>query len=495
MSPSATVPKSSPPHALRAWSLEDRLLLAQLAAAEEAGTGTEPATTRLELDRRAIREAGAKNRGERMAVWYGRRRERASPEERAAAMRMAAAGTAVGWGLFVLGLVLGISVAGLAFGALGALQVDRPAINAPAFLVIALGPQLVSLLVSLGILWRVGRTASSGGGPGPWLWNRLLARLGAAAGAGDSTRGGSDLPGLLRRVGMQLSQGLPLGYAIGILLGALFAMLLWTHGFVWGSTFFRDRPEVVHRVVEVVATPWSWFAGEGVGFPSRQTIEQSVETLGPEESGAGAGWPGFVLGCLAVYGVLPRLLLALATGLAARRAVRRPDFSQPLYARLDAALAGTSGPWRGPGERTAPPAASAGSAQPCPLLPAMPSPLVALIVPDELADGVSRVESIASLRQLRPGDCPDALLPPGGVLFVQEAFMPPTLEVLRRIEGWGARLGEDRQLFVALLGKPNSAGDRTSATEREIEVWTAMLAKTNPGPAGICLLPSGGGAG
>lgn len=111
--------------------------------------------------------------------------------------------------------------------------------------------------------------------------------------------------------------------------------------FGWGSAL-EVSPQVVHEIARLIAAPWGWLLGEGVGYPtleqvagSRISLKDPLATLNAADL---RSWRWFLVLAVITYGLLPRLLLLGASVLAQRRALAALPFThgrtQALYARL-----------------------------------------------------------------------------------------------------------------------------------------------------------------
>ncbi|MDO9600175.1 MAG: DUF2868 domain-containing protein [Azoarcus sp.] len=240
----------------------------------------------------------------------------------------------------VLALMLG---AGSAAAVLG--DGTRP-VNVVWALGGLLGVHFFSLLLWFASMLVSSRPARGGSALGA-LWLRLVALF-------DRSPAAVDLPlalgGLLAR-GRLATYGLGLvshllwllalsGAAAGLL--ALFAAR--RYGFAWETTILPADVFVSLTTFLGVVPGW-------LGFPVPHaalvldSVLDSGGGVGPNVGAAAAeaarrAWSGWLLGCLLVYGVLPRLLLALACALLWRLGTRRLrlDLGLPEYMRLRAAL-------------------------------------------------------------------------------------------------------------------------------------------------------------
>lgn len=101
-----------------------------------------------------------------------------------------------------------------------------------------------------------------------------------------------------------------IGFNLGALTSTMSKVALSDLAFGWQSTLSIGS-ETVHAIVRMVATPWSWWCGEGVGYPSidqitgsRMVLKEGIRQL---SSDALISWWPFLCFCLLVYGLLPRL--------------------------------------------------------------------------------------------------------------------------------------------------------------------------------------------
>lgn len=291
--------------------------------------------------------------------------------------------------------------------------------------------------------------------------------------------------------------------------GALGATLLRVLGtdvaFGWQSSILFSA-EMVHRVVKIVALPWSWLFPPGIAHPSLAQIEGShmilkdgIYHLATRDL---VSWWPFL--CLAVlcYGLVPRLLL-LALGVFFKdRALARLDFSHSLADRLvqrmETPLLDTLGePRPAPPEaaETAPPAPADALESPEP--GAAQRRLVALI-PEDLFDDCGReeLESLTSrvfgsriretLRVAAEDPAAPALLgrlaeaarENGGIdlLVLREAWQPPILEDLAFIRSLRQAVGERARIQLGLIGRPSPETIFTRVMETDWKVWQQKIA-------------------
>lgn len=168
---------------------------------------------------------------------------------------------------------------------------------------------------------------------------------------------------------LSITQRLGVAFNFGALGLCLYLIVFSDLAFAWNTTL-QLQPGVFHRVVQTLALPWSKIAPAAV--PSRELVEQTryfrIEgqyqatqplpdrrTANPEVVG---GWWSFLVLSLLFYGLFPRLLLLLVTGVRLQVLYRRlpldaADF-ESLYDRLTSPILETRSPTPEQRERSAP---------------------------------------------------------------------------------------------------------------------------------------------
>jgi hypothetical protein len=125
---------------------------------------------------------------------------------------------------------------------------------------------------------------------------------------------------------------------VGALMGLLVTLSARRYGFVWETTILSSG--VFVDLVRVVG----WLPAQaGFLLPDAATVEESGGVAAFDEP-ARLVWSSWLIGCVVVYGVIPRLLLWALSLLLWRqgRAVLRLDLGLPYYASLLGRLAPAS---------------------------------------------------------------------------------------------------------------------------------------------------------
>lgn len=224
----------------------------------------------------------------------------------------------------LLGLAALVTLAGLSLASAVVGSGERR-INVMAALVALLGAHLISLLVWLVAVAWPGQGA--GGSVLGRLWLAGTARLALGRGAATSALARAAVE-LLRRARLLpwlagLASHLIWSIAMVAALAALvFALSFRAYTLGWETTLLD--PADFGRLVQALAVPPAWlgFAVPDAGAPTDRAL---------------AHW---LLGCVVVYGLLPRLVLALLCVVAwrLRKSRMQPDYNLPYYHRLAARL-------------------------------------------------------------------------------------------------------------------------------------------------------------
>ncbi len=139
-------------------------------------------------------------------------------------------------------------------------------------------------------------------------------------------------------------------FGVAFNLGAILTTILleWFTdiAFGWGTSL-SAHPQTIYDLVRLIAAPWGWLFGEGVGYPTLEQIQGSRVYLeqwallghgfepNPEHLRA---WRWFLVLALFTYGLLPRLGLLGGSLIAQQLILRHLTFThgriQALYARM-----------------------------------------------------------------------------------------------------------------------------------------------------------------
>jgi hypothetical protein len=301
-------------------------------------------------------------------------------------------------------------------------------------------------------------------------------------------------------------------FNLGVILTTLALEWFTDLAFGWGSAL-EIGPEAVHGLARLIAMPWSWLFGEGVGYPSLDQVAGSRIVLKDWpyllDAADLRSWRWFLVLAVLTYGLLPRVLLLAASLIARRQVLARLPLThgraQALYARLvtprlktpatpsgrgaEMPIPGPSRPRlrpeSTPAPASAPPpaAASASDSKPAPIPDAKGKPIAAdaclalvHVDVDEILAGPDR-DRMAQLLMDRTGwrmadaapfgsgsaltdqviswvEARDWEAPPARIAVIMDGSQPPITEHLRFLRELRAAAGTRAQLLLALVGDP-----------------------------------------
>ncbi|UHD16179.1 DUF2868 domain-containing protein [Thiocapsa bogorovii] len=135
-------------------------------------------------------------------------------------------------------------------------------------------------------------------------------------------------------------------FNLGVILTTVLLEWFTDLAFGWGSTL-NVHPQTIFDMTRLIALPWSWLFGEGVGYPSLEQVAGSriilehwataTPTIKPDPAHL-RSWGSFLVLAVTTYGLLPRLMLWSGSVLAQRMILARLPFThsrtQALYARM-----------------------------------------------------------------------------------------------------------------------------------------------------------------
>ena len=415
------------------------------------------------------------------------------------------------WLLFAAALVSGW---GLVFSFLT--YSGRAPINVATFLALFVGSQLLFLVLLLFFL-AAGRLRTRP--PLPLTYSLiqrglffLLKKLGRRLVPLKGHRWLEQLSGNIYAYGNQYSllfmipifllvQLSAIGFNIGVEAGLIFKVMTTDLAFGWQTTL-QAGAEAVARLVELIALPWSWLLPAGIGYPDLAQIKGShiilKEGIRHLSSTALTSWWPFLCLSVAVYGLLPRLLLYLGGTVVANRLLKTFQFDsanhQQLLQRMQTPILTTS-------EQEKHPLPAAANRREEEKTPEPETRTTAgralLLVPEELRGEYpvdmlrAHIGSQTGYKEIEvlffdPYDeqaissgtplstvLADRLEP---VLILQEAWQPPINEFLHVLGRLRKPLANKTLMTVFLIGKPEPDAPLTPPRSQDRNVWMNKIA-------------------
>lgn len=243
--------------------------------------------------------------------------------------------------VFVLALFFGVMMGLVTTAGLLSHENSDP-INAAVFLAGTVGLQLAIIFLVL-----VANAAHAVGFDFTPLtsWMKVLVRLMAGAISRLNGEQRTELMLFLAKTGersdrlapfvsltiLQLTQVFAIAFNIGILGSMLLVYLpLFELRFGWQSTY-SFGPEAVFRIIQGVAAPWSWIS-DSLSLSLQQInatqFARGQSSVSLDALSARAWWP-FLLSTVAFYGLMPRVVAAVAINVLLRWRLRRVRFEYP----------------------------------------------------------------------------------------------------------------------------------------------------------------------
>jgi len=235
--------------------------------------------------------------------------------------------SSAGW-FAIFFILIAAVIAGTSM-ALTALGTGMQPVNIVWAVISLLGLNILSLI--LWCLTLISPTASGGRLVQLWPWlTRKLARgpnMGLAVQAWWSVWHQGHATRWLLSTGTHL---IWMALSIAATVTLLFTLSTRQYDFVWETTVLSS--EVFVRWIGYLSVIPQWF---GFAVPDHDIVRASHSISQQNAELSRRLWSGWLLGCIIIYGVLPRVLLALLSGLILKRYSHlEPDLSSPYYSAV-----------------------------------------------------------------------------------------------------------------------------------------------------------------
>ena len=379
--------------------------------------------------------------GELLYTWMSARRDPAAPS---LGDRFHASEQLLLWIGIVLSSLLGVGLTA------GLLRYSGEAlINVMAFLAVAVGMQLLALLVSAVALL----TSHFRPRAGEWLLR--LTRIDLL-----SRQLALSFP-LIRLRAFGLLQAWAVGLNLGILLTLLFKVVFFDLSFGWATTLDVTTNQI-QGLLSGLSLPWRGILPSAV--PGLEDVEQSRIVLASGVAATGAAsWWQFLFAAVLVYGLLPRLLLLTASMLLVRFALSRLKFETAACQSLLLRLRQHIGPGANRAESASTPVPVAGSTQTAPpgsYQLRLPTGWSAPVDKERLRSGFA-VDAIAEDAQSR-------------LLRLVEAWRPPLEQDLVELRDLLDSLPRDAVILLGMLGLGNGE-ELVAPDDQDLAIWSEFV--------------------
>lgn len=280
------------------------------------------------------------------------------------------------------------------------------------------------------------------------------------------------------------------GFNAGVLLATGVKGLTSDLAFGWATTLDVEAG----RMAEITAGLARVWGGAFAPSPEQVAASRIVlkEGLALVDARAAAAWWPFLMMCVLVYGLLPRLALAVWGEFRVQWRLRSVRLGDPVCERLVLRLTRAAVQFEGDGGVEAGRRAEGECGGDGVLRPAGP---VWVMLPEamagamaEVVEGVARLLGVPVASAGAVGEMP-VEVPAGGVVMVQELWTPPLEEDLHRLRELRAVLGAGVDVTVAGVGIPEEGRMLTAPAAADVQVWRQALARL--GDAHVQLAPWG----
>ena len=275
-------------------------------------------------------------------LWLDARREQQANAESNSGRAAVSPGEAFAGSRWMVALIFGVLSLLAGVGVITSiLHREQRYFNVVLFLAITLLPQL-ALLLALGIGWLLrGRKPEKAAGVFQVIVRKAVDALSEKA---LTRKVGDHAERSWRALRRRPYLGWPLAvttqtaavlFNVGLLIAFATSLLVMDLRFFWESTPAMEAANSLKMIVDALAMPWSWSLPDLV--PTGEEIEATrIVAVNDftERTDSAKVWVPFLILTLAVWGLLPRLLLRLAVGWLGKKSVQRYAFNERSHREL-----------------------------------------------------------------------------------------------------------------------------------------------------------------
>ena len=286
-------------------------------------------------------------------------------------------------------------------------------------------------------------------------------------------------------------------FNLGALTATLLSIVFSDRAFGWQTTLQIDA-ETLYQYIRLSSFPWSWFAGEGQGFPTLQEIDGSrialkdgIRSLNSEN--LVSWWPYLSLGII-FYGLAPRLAFNILGQFKGKRCLAKLSFSHTEANRIAERIRSATIQFDSDSPKTEHVSENPTDKSIAPYPDSTASgPILCLIVSDSvkpeteddlktaLTQTLSRSSELLTIEYLDDKSRIASELPitihDQSIALVFDSWMPPIEETKRLIKSVRNALQSETGLVIILLGMPSSSGEIQPPETSDLNIWKAFTRK------------------
>ena len=286
-------------------------------------------------------------------------------------------------------------------------------------------------------------------------------------------------------------------FNLGALTATLLSIVFSDRAFGWQTTLQIDA-ETLYQYIRLSSFPWSWFAGEGQGFPTLQEIDGSrialkdgIRSLNSEN--LVSWWPYLSLGII-FYGLVPRLAFNILGQFKGKRCLAKLSFSHTEANRIAERIRSATIQFDSDSPKTEHVSENPTDKSIAPYPDSTASgPILCLIASDSvkpeteddfktaLTQTLSRSSELLTIEYLDDKSRIASELPitihDQSIALVFDSWMPPIEETKRLIKSVRNALQSETGLVIILLGMPSSSGEIQPPETSDLNIWKTFTRK------------------
>lgn len=287
-------------------------------------------------------------------------------------------------------------------------------------------------------------------------------------------------------------------FNVAVLLTTLFLITISDIAFGWQSTI-QLGSQAVHTFVRYLALPWTWLIGPARSHPSLEEIEGSriilKDTIYSLATTDLISWWPFLVLCVLIYGLMPRIVLFVLGLWAKRGSLKRLRFDQNIFSsliqKMITPIVSSSG-----SQLLSTPLQNNGMAVTRKQLPEHVVAATMVLVPDDIYERCNdgelgryllngtgliikekiRIDTDYQAEQRLIRDLGSKLSQTErSVLILMEGWMPPIEDFFSFLKKLRKAIGKKHPVYIGLLGKPKKTTIFTPVKNLDFQIWQKKI--------------------